>query len=500
MDFFKPSHFSFFKYLSAVFFILSISACNHDDEGEDSSSATSSESSSEFSSSSQASSSLPSQPSVTWHQDIAPLVIEKCSACHTSGGIAPFSVETYQTVKDRAGLMLSAIKAGRMPPWAAQSTDECDLPAAHKGDLRLTEDEKTLFETWVDDGAPEGDAAHPALLPEPITDDLQNPMRQITMPTPIEVPHGSDRFACFRIELGNEEKVWLTGSQIVPGNTSVAHHALIFTDPSNRSESLAGEDDTYNCFGGPGVPETSLVGVWAPGMGATVLPDNTGTPLQPNTVLVVQMHYHPSHGGSSAAVDDATRVDIAWTSQEPDYVTTTFLFGNVDRVDDEFWGGEGFGLTTGPDFLIPAGEQSHVEINKLRLPLPPEGLEDMPIRVWQAAAHMHYVGIDMKVTANEDTDREQCLVHTPKWDYRWQRLYYFDKPIDETPIMKLGDTLTLRCTYNNSMSNPYVVEALQEQGLDAPVDVRLGDETLDEMCIAALGLAVPAEYAEALGF
>ena len=52
-----------------------------------------------------------------------------------------------------------------------------------------------------------------------------------------------------------------------------------------------------------------------------------------------------------------------------------------------------------------------------------------------------------------------------------------------------GDYLYLRCRFNNSMSNPYVVEALGEQGLDAPVDVYLGEETLDEMCLGVFGIA-----------
>lgn len=52
-----------------------------------------------------------------------------------------------------------------------------------------------------------------------------------------------------------------------------------------------------------------------------------------------------------------------------------------------------------------------------------------------------------------------------------------------------GDYLYLRCTYDNSMSNPYVVEALAQQRLDAPVPVFLGEETLDEMCLGVFGVA-----------
>ncbi len=84
---------------------------------------------------------------------------------------------------------------------------------------------------------------------------------------------------------------------------------------------------------------------------------------------------------------------------------------------------------------------------------------------------------------------EECLVQTPAWNFEWQRWYVYDEPeITKLPFLGPGDTLDLRCTYDNSLDNPFVLKALQEQGLDEPVDVYLGDETLDEMCLAVLVL------------
>jgi hypothetical protein len=36
------------------------------------------------------------------------------------------------------------------------------------------------------------------------------------------------------------------------------------------------------------------------------------------------------------------------------------------------------------------------------------------------------------------------------------------------------------------------MEALREQGLRAPQDVRLGEQTLDEMCLGVIGVAFPS--------
>lgn len=54
--------------------------------------------------------------------------------------------------------------------------------------------------------------------------------------------------------------------------------------------------------------------------------------------------------------------------------------------------------------------------------------------------------------------------------------------------MQAGDVFEFECTFDNSMGNPFVRDALAQQGLDAPHDVELGDETLDEMCLMALGV------------
>jgi hypothetical protein len=88
-------------------------------------------------------------------------------------------------------------------------------------------------------------------------------------------------------------------------------------------------------------------------------------------------------------------------------------------------------------------------------------------------------------------DVDACLLHTPSWDFAWQRFYFYDAPAASLPSLRTGDKLWMQCRYNNSMSNAGVKAALAEQGKDAPADVYLGEETLDEMCLAALYLLYP---------
>jgi len=63
-------------------------------------------------------------------------------------------------------------------------------------------------------------------------------------------------------------------------------------------------------------------------------------------------------------------------------------------------------------------------------------------------------------------------------------------PLDSAPVMRPGDVLNMRCTYDNSMDNRFVRTALDQQGLDVPIDVGLGETTLDEMCLGVFGVAL----------
>lgn len=435
---------------------------------------------------------------VTWYGHIAPLVHEKCGGCHNEDGIGPFSIETYEEAHMWASEMQRAIQAGTMPPWAAQDTDECTPPADFKDDLRLSDEQKALFAEWIADGRLEGDTDDAAPLPPAPQLELDSPDRMLTIPSGVTVAGTSDEFVCLTLNPEITEPVWLTGTQVVPGNTSIVHHALLFLDRAGEGVQLANEQGQYPCFGGPNLGNPTLLAAWAPGSVPSLTPENTGTPLQPGDRLVVQMHYHPT--GAGEETDDATRIDLKWTTEEPDYVSNIFLIGNFEDSDQEYQGGPGYGLTTGPDFLIPAGAQGHQEVNRFLLP---DGGDEfarlVPISLFAVGTHMHYVGTDMKISVENSEGDDQCLIQTPEWDFNWQRAYFFEGAVEDMPKIYLGDSLTMRCTYDNSLENPFVRQALDEQGLEEPVDVVLGEESLDEMCLGVFAVAVPKELAAVIG-
>ncbi|MCK6590784.1 MAG: hypothetical protein L6Q76_24750, partial [Polyangiaceae bacterium] len=102
------------------------------------------------------------------------------------------------------------------------------------------------------------------------------------------------------------------------------------------------------------------------------------------------------------------------------------------------------------------------------------------------------VGVDQKISITHTDGAEECLLQEPQWDFSWQRGYAYDAPIESLPVFAPGDKLVNRCTYDNSKDNPALVDALLEQGYTDPVDVGMGESTLEEMCLSALGVLTKA--------
>jgi hypothetical protein len=416
-----------------------------------------------------------------WHQDIAPLTAAHCGACHTSGGIAPFSMQTYAETRDWATVMAFDVGEESMPPWHAVETADCAPPLPWKHDARLTAEDKQLFQEWADLGAPEGDPALAAPLPPPPSLDLADPSATAIMQSGVTVEKVGatlDRFHCISLDPGNASDVFVTGMQVVPGNRKVLHHVLIYVDEQAESAGWPG-GVKQDCGGGPGLSYgVPLVGAWVPGALPLEAPAAAGTPLPAGARFVFNVHYHAT---GAPETDDGTGLALRWTEQEPAAIAQFQLLGAPGLGDS----------LTGP-MMIPAGAAGHVEefewvVSAGGMPFP----DSIEARLWTAGAHMHKVGTGLRMWVEDrDTGAKTCLLGTPRYDYNWQRFYAYDAPLEQAIRLKAGDKIHVRCEYDNTMNNPGVVEALAEAGLDAPVDVQVGEGTLDEMCIGAIGVAV----------
>src|ERR1043165_7385655 len=98
------------------------------------------------------------QKQVTFTEDVAPIVVNVCAACHRPGEAAPFSLLSYDDVRKRGKLIASVTANRYMPPWHADS----DM-GSFRDDRRLTDAQIKTIQEWVQAGMPEGD---PRKMPE----------------------------------------------------------------------------------------------------------------------------------------------------------------------------------------------------------------------------------------------------------------------------------------------------------------------------------------------
>jgi hypothetical protein len=371
-----------------------------------------------------------------------------------------------------------------MPPWGALDTPECTPPRPWKADLRLSDQEIATLNAWHEAGAPMGDPndAPEGLTPAQTYFELADADKELTPLAPfVAGGDDGDTFRCFVLDLDATQDLFLNAVQVVPGNPQVVHHAVLFVDAEGTSSTLAGPDGGFDCFGGSGVTSAATLDVWVPGSPPREFPPNVGTRLPAGSKLVMQIHYHAVGG---AAAPDLTKVQIRFNPVPPELELFTVLFGNASEAPQLLPGPND---ENGVEFRIPAGAKNHTEAMKFTTSID-DGNE---IALYGVFTHMHYVGRDMAVVVEHADGTAECLLRTPQWDFNWQRFYAYDAPLQDLPTLRYGDTIGLGCMYDNSMENPFVQRALKEQGLIAPVDVRLGEETLDEMCVAGFQVVLP---------
>ena len=101
------------------------------------------------------------QTQVTFTKDVAPILQERCQACHRPDTFAPMSLLTYEEARPWAKSIRQKVLAREMPPWYIDKT----VGVRHfKNDVSLSDQEIATIVTWVDNGAPKGD---PKDMPPP---------------------------------------------------------------------------------------------------------------------------------------------------------------------------------------------------------------------------------------------------------------------------------------------------------------------------------------------
>lgn len=418
--------------------------------------------------------------SPTWHQDVAPIFLDRCAGCHASGGIAPFALDSFAVAGPMAAASLAAIEAGTMPPFDARESETCTPRRPWRNDPRPTEEEKALVRAWVEAGAPEGDALHAAPLPSVHAPTLDRVDRELRPKSGYATGGGNDEFVCVSMDAEVLTDTWVTGTEVIPGNPLVNHHVVVWTDPHGES---AGWGNRYqkDCSSFSGFDDSQPLLVWTPGADPNTVPEGSGVVLPAGSRIAMQIHFHPT---GPVADPDITTVRLRFAESEPELQALLVGIGNFASEDE--------GLLPGPndrrtvEFRIPPDVADHTET----MTTDQDG--QTSFRFFSMMPHQHYIGTGMEVHWTHKglpgrADDDECLINAG-WDFDWQRTYTYDVPVDELPAASRGDTFWMQCHYDNTLNNPGVVRALADAGLTEPVAVGLGETTLDEMCVLIAGV------------
>lgn len=376
----------------------------------------------------------------TWSDDMASLVFDNCTGCHVEGGPAPFALEDYNDARKWANAMADAVEARSMPPTGPTNCGECQ---SFSNAPWLTDEQIVTFRAWADADAPEG-----VLDDAPTSPGLeQHPLPRIdallTLDQSYQPEGTTDDYRCFVVDPELEGDRFLTGFSVDPDNAEAVHHVILYGLYSDEDKALAreleAEDDRYGfgCFGTSGIDEAPMLAAWAPGTPPIQYPEGTGVRLTENVELIMQVHYHLDRGDTAP---DQSAMELM-LEESVDNEAVLYPLGNWEfelepgqsEVSDEQYAA---------GFIGPVGE----------------------IQLHAVAPHMHTRGVSMQVEVGQGKNRE-CLLDVPQWDFDWQGLYFYEKPV----TIKGGASTRISCTWDTT---------------DAEDTIEWGDGTEDEMCLA----------------
>jgi hypothetical protein len=317
----------------------------------------------------------------------------------------------------------------------------------------------------------------------------------------------TDDYRCFLVDPKFTATTFLTGSQFLPQNADVVHHAIFFRVPAAQVAEAKGLDaaspgDGWTCFGGTGIggPRAQTqqlrnapwVAAWAPGGSESLASPGTGTLMEAGSQLVMQVHYNllATNGKATGTDQSSLRIRIAPGNSKLEPLLTNLYVAPVELPcppgetgklcdrdlavwdvmrrfgDDSGFTVAGLGLLCNEGKPVPPGSTQHCD-RKIR--------EPMVVRA--AAGHMHLLGRSIKLELNPGTPQAKVLLDVPAYNFDDQGARKLPAPV----AVKPGDVVRVTCTHDATLRSKLPeLQSLQ------PRYVVWGEGTSDEMCLGVV--------------
>lgn len=378
----------------------------------------------------------------TWSDDVASIFYEKCTKCHNSGGVAPFSLMTYQDVSPMAGIIYDAVSNETMPPWPPNNGYQ-----QYVHNRALDSVQKSTLLSWLLNSFPEG---NPANTPPPPVYSNESVLGSgdLTLQIPTyksKAMNGQDDYVCFAVPTGLTQQRVIRAVEVIPGNREIVHHALIYIDPSASSPT----DTTGGDCATPNSASAVLVGGYTPGSTPMVFPSSApmklGMPIQAGANIVFAMHYPDGSFGEM----DSTKVIFHFYPPNETGIRTVSAGPLIQN-----W-----------SFNLPANQYTNVTAT-----YPTSGSLNADYTLLSVFPHMHLIGESISNYALKSNGDTIPIIDVPHWDFHWQDFYFFKNALK----LPVGTKLKAFGRYNNTSSNPH-------NPYNPPQNVGAGLNTNDEM-------------------
>lgn len=379
---------------------------------------------------------------VTWADDVADIVYNKCSQCHHTGGVGPFPLMTYAETNPLAAMIGASVTTDEMPPWPPNNDYQ-----SYSHDRSLSAVEKTTILDWISNGTPEG---NPANTPPPPVFQVGSIYGSgdltVQIPTYMSKATSEDDYVCFAMPSNLPTNRVIKAIEIVPGNPAIVHHALIYIDPTSSSVT----DTVGGDCGGPSSQNASLVMGYTPGSIPMTLPDQAplklGMTMPANSQVIFAMHFPEGSYGEY----DSTKVIFHFYPPGETGIREVF---SAPIIQD--WA-----------FLLAPNVETNLTS---RYPPSPTTLP-LNYSLLSIFPHMHLLGKSMEVYGIQPGLDTLKLMDLPEWDFEWQG-YYFYEYIQKA---EAGAYIKADAVYDNTAANPFNPNS-------PPQWVAAGLNTSDEM-------------------
>jgi hypothetical protein len=375
-----------------------------------------------------------SDVSISYVDDVAPILAENCATCHRDGGIAPFAMDSHAMVQGWSPMIREVLMTKRMPPGQID-------PHVGKfsNDYVLSVEEQQTLISWVEAGSPKDGSDDPlAALTWPESKWAFGEPDLIVKVPPQEIPATGvmDYITVMVPFAGLERDRWVRASQYIAGDRTVLHHTL-------NAVIAPGERPTAGAFLGATDPHGAFITPYIPGAEPHMEAANTGGLLKAGSMLGLQLHYTTT----GKATVDASEIGV-WFYPD-DQVPQERRSGECACIFPDGW-------TNIPPYA-PNFEQSKSIVIE----------QDAYLQSF--IPHMHFRGKNMRFAAHYPDGSVEQLINIANYNYNWQ----LDYQLEEPKFVPAGTRIVATAAFDNSTQN--------KANPDPAREVPWGQQSWDEM-------------------